>query len=412
MKEMKFAVLFATTLLFVSSLAYAASNQLYWHSYDYYSIELSGSGNAFVVGTISLEALTQQQVNTVTLEIPYTGITIFKLVQNGRYMRPPCIAGTPPMPCDYVYEPSSFLNYTTQTLSDSTILTINLAYPVQNDTDTTLYLVFSTRSIATKDFQGFPFNFKTVQDPNALIRSLSANVVVPENMYLKWEPKFDIQYKPSDIAAQSMKASAEAIIGIVPPRNGNAQYSASNLQPGESFTISGMYGDNWILLYFQEIVLVVVGLFAVGIVAKYVFANRVKKIFARRGGEERIARRTEFSFARPIIVGFVSSLIFISVYYLLNVLFGSSYYGNVTSITLLVINAVFVLLSLFGLPYFLYSKYSKAEGILAGIISLVLSFVLLILLLPQYSPPIIYNALKGFAESSGVSTGSATVTPK
>jgi len=409
MRELKFTILFATILLLSSNIAFAAPSNLYWHSYDYYSIELSGSGNAFVVGTIQLEALTSQSVNTISLEIPYTGITIYKLVENGRTYWPLCVCSTegPCMhPCEAVYQPSAFLNYTTQTLSDSTILTINLAYPVQNDTDTTLYLIFSTRTIAEKSLQGFSFNFKTVQDPNALIRSLSANVVVPENMYLKGKPKFDIQYKPSELAAQALRGSAESIAGVMQryPYYEGGQFTANNLQPGESFTISGLYGDNQILLYSQEIGIAILGLLALAILVKYVFADSLRRMFTRKESEERISRRTQFSFGRPILVGFISSLIFIAVYYLLNIVFGNGYYynGPISTITLLVLNGVFVIIAIFGLPYFLYSKYNKTEGILAGIISLVLSFLLLIFLLPEYSPPIFYSLVKSAAGTIGI----------
>lgn len=411
MKELKFAIFFAAILLFSSSFVLAAPSNLYWHSYDYYSIELSGSGNAFVVGTIQLEALTSQPVSTITLEIPYRGITIYKLLQNGRYYTipcPVCIEGLCP-PCNYnqQYQPSAFLNYTTQNLSDSTILTINLAYPVQNDTDTTLYLIFSTRTIAEKSLQGFSFNFKTVQDPNALIRSLSANVAVPQNMYLKGEPKFDIQYTPSQIAADAMKGSAETVASALRsyPYYGRGQFTANNLQPGESFTISGLYSDNQILLYSQEIGVAILGLLALAILVKYVFADTLRRMFSRKESEERISRRTEeFSFGRPILVGFISSLIFIAVYYLLNIVFGSGYYYNspISTITLLVLNGVFVILAIFGLPYFLFSKYNKTEGILAGVISLVLSFLLLIFLLPEYSPPILYSLIRNAAGTVGI----------
>jgi hypothetical protein len=425
MKQLKSIVLLATILLFSSQIVLAAPSNLYWHSNDYYDIELNGIGNAFVVGTVSLEALTQQPVNTITLEIPYTGITVYKLVENGRYYLPPCqrclcdVAGSNCVcpPCDQVYQPSSFLNYTMQTLSDSTILTINLAYPVQNDTATTLYLIFSTKSVAQKTFQGYQFDFKTVEDPNALIRSLSADVVVPQNMYLKGKPSFDIQYKPSELAAQALKSTnAESFVQSYPIRYGGGQFTANNLQPGESFTISGLYGDNLVLLYAQEIGLAVVGVIVLAILVKYYLVNKMRGMFAKRESEERIGskRSSEFSFARAILTGFISSLIFIAVYYLLNIIFENGYYGGgiISGVTILVINAVFVILSIFGFPYYLYSQYSKGEGILAAIVSLVLSFLLLVLLLPQYSPPIIYAALSGAAKTfAGASTGTSTITP-
>lgn len=420
MKELKFIILLATILLFSSSAAFAAPSNLYWHTYDYYSIELSGSGNAFIVGTLSFEPLTPQNVSSVTLEIPYRDITIYKVVQNGRYYYPPCLqvpcvsASCPP--CYQQYQPSAFLNYTTQTLSDSTILNINLAYPIMNDTDTTVYLIFSTKNIAQKNWQGFSFDFETVKDPNALIRSLSANVVIPENMYLKWKPQFNIQYKPSDVATQALSGTAEQVSSVLRsyPVYGGGQYSANNLQPGESFTISGLYGDNQILLYTQEIGWGILGLLVLALIVRYFLAAKVKKLFTpRRESEERISRRaSEFSFSRAILIGAISSLIFISVFYLLNVIFTTNfYYSPIGSITLLLLNAVFILLSLFGLPSYLYSQFSKLEGVIAAIISLVLSFVFLMLFLPQYTPPIFYGLASTFTKAVGgtVSSGTATV---
>jgi len=417
MREGLLGIFLVAFALFFSNVVLAAPTNLYWHSNDYYSIELSGSGNAFVVGTISLEALTQTPVNSIVLEVPYTGITLYKVVEDGRYVRQPCIqipcqAGQACPPCypQDVYQPSAFLNYTTQSLSDSTILGINLVYPIQNDTTTILYLIFSTKGVAEKNFQGFSFNFRTVEDPNALIRALSADVIVPQNMYLKGKPSFDIKYKPSDIAAQALTSNAESIAGTFRsyPYYGGGQFTANNLQPGESFTVSGLYGDSLILLYAQEIALGVLGFIVVVIFLNYFVADKLRGMFSRREGEERISRRqTGFSFGRALVVGFVSSLLFIAVYYLLNIIFSNNYYNSpIGTITLLVLNGVFVLLSLFGFPYFLYSQYNKTEGFVAGIISLVIGFVLLFLLLPQYSPPVIYAALQG-AKTAVASVGTA-----
>lgn len=408
MWNLKLGLIFATILLFSSSFVSAMPSNLYWHTNDYYSIELSGSGNAFVVGSIQLEALSPQPVGTINLEIPYTGVTFYKIVQNGGYYRPPCFnipcQNGPCMPCETKYLPSAFLNYTTQTLSDSTVVSITLAYPLQNDTSTNIELIFSTKNVADKNWQGFQFNFKTVEDPNALIRSLSADVVVPQNMYLKGKPSLDIQYKPSELASQALASNnAETFVSAMPIRYGGGQFTANNLQPGESFTITGLYGDNLILLYAQEIGLAVVGFIVLIIIIKYYLGNKVRGVFEKKPSEERMSPRrgSEFSFARALLAGFISSLIFIAVYYLLNVIFQNGYYsgGVVSGITILVINAIFVILSIFGFPYYLYFQYSKSEGIVAAIISLILSFLLLIFLLPQYSPPIIY-ALQGFAKTA------------
>ncbi|MFH0711268.1 MAG: DUF333 domain-containing protein [Candidatus Aenigmatarchaeota archaeon] len=386
----------------------------YWHSNDYYNVELSGNGNAFVVATMNLESLTDKNVSSIVLEIPNYNVQIYKLVQSGGYYYNPldrCGGDYRCGPNYPIYYEPEFLNYTTETLASSTVLRIDLAHPLMPTQQNTIYLVYSTPKIAKETFQGFGFSFKTVQDPNALIRYVSASVSVPENMELKGKPKFDINYRSSDVFAAMSSGSAKQMVESIRypgPYYGGSQYSAQNLMPGESFTVSGLYGSNFWLLYVQEIVWGLVIIVAFLFVFYFFLMGRVRKVFERRfeGGEVR--RRSGFSFGRALLTGMASGFIFVVAYFALTyfsgLIYSYNYYsGQPTVILFFLLNAGVLIVSLFGLPYWI-GRRNRSEGIVAGIIGIFAALVLLIVISMIFptQPPIIYfaeNILGGFTKT-------------
>jgi len=402
----KLIPLFAFALLLLNVSTVFAQQQTYWHSNDYYSIELTGNGNAFVVATINIESLSEKGVSSLTLQVPYTKIQIYKLVQEGGYWYPPCI-GTPCYYRDPVYYEPKFLDYTIETLADSTLVRFNLSRPVVNNSQTTIYLVFSTPRIAKQTFQGFEFNFKTIQDSKALTRYVSAGITVPENMELKGKPKFKVDYNPSELATMATSSAKEFVSSIRAPYYGYQQYSAQNLLPGESFTITGLYGENFFLLYFYEIIIGVLTL-VIFLFLFYAFIYRkVKRMFARRIEGEEIRRKRGFSFGRAFLAGIFSGFIFVAMFFALTYLSsliytGYYWYNPPIQILFFLLEGIVLILSLFGLPYYIGSRYSKSEGFVAGIISLITAFVLLLIISALFpsSPPIIYarTMLEGASE--------------
>jgi len=410
----KLIAIFALLVFFFPALAvtYRGNYQVgYWHSNDYYNVELSGNGNAFVVATMNIESLSGKNITSLVLEIPNYNVQIYKLVQQGGYYYPctlkPCPLGEPNYPI--YYEPQ-FLNYTVENLAQSTVLKIDLAYPLMPTQQNTIYLVYSTPRIAKQTFQGYEFTFKTVQDPNALIRYVSASVTVPENMEIKGKPKFDINYRSADILGAVSSGSAKELVNSIAsirypgPYYGYNQYSAQNLLPGESFTITGLYGSNVWLLYIQEIL---IGLAAI-VIFLFIFylflMRRVRKMFKRKYEGVEI-KKSRFSFGRAFIIGIVSGFLFVVSYFVLTYFSGMisapSYgYQPTTQILFFLLNAGVLIITLFGLPYWIGRK-NKSEGIVAGIIGIFTALVLLVIIsiLFPYQPPIIYA--KGVLESFG-----------
>jgi hypothetical protein len=187
------------------------------------------------------------------------------------------------------------------------------------------------------------------------------------------------------------------------------QYSAQNLLPGESFTIKGLYGENFFLLYFYEIIIGVLVL-AIFLVLFYAFIyRRVRRMFARKTEGEEIRRRRGFSFGRALLTGAISGFIFVVAFFALTYLSSliyTGYYWYNPSIQILffLLDAVILILSLFGLPYYVGLRYSKSEGIVSGIISIITALVLLVIvsILFPSSPPIYYarTVLEGVAQIS------------
>jgi hypothetical protein len=386
----------------------------YWHSNDYYNVELSGNGNAFVVATITLESLTDKNVSSIALEIPNYNVQIYKLVQNGGYYYNPidrCGGDYRCGPSYPIYYDPEFLNYTVENLASSTVLNIDLAHSLMPTQQNTIYLVYSAPRISKETFQGFEFNFKTAQDPNALIRYVSASVSVPENMELKGKPKFDVNYRTSDVMAAISSGSASKMVESIRypgPYYGSGQYSAQNLMPGESFTISGLYGSNFWLLYIQEILWGLVVIIIILFAFYFFLMRRVRKIFEKRfeGGEAR--RRSEFSLGRALLTGMMSGFLFVVAYFVLTFLSAFIYQGPylyyqpVTPILFLLLEAGVLILSLFGLPYWI-GRRNRSEGIVAGIVSIITAFALLLVISMVFEtePPIMYvsNILNGFART-------------
>jgi len=382
------SLLFVFSFFIVPTSAQNQTSQTYWHNSDYYSIQLNGVGSGFISGEMNLQSLSKYQVNTITLSIPYTNVTIYRIISvNESYYRE-CIECVYP---SYYNSNPQFVNYTTTNLRNSTMLEIHLNQPLVNNSEITLYLFFSTRNLAQKTPQGYHFSFKTIIDYNALVRDAYASVEVPQNMHLKGEPTFNISYAAESAQGKLMTAtSPSTVTDLIPSLFYTPyQYHTSNLLSGESFTVTGLYGSNLVLLYAPEILIAILIAMTLILLLKFVFVSKIKKIFSMR-------KKGHFAFMRPTIVGAFSGFIFQIAYYSIQLLYtlvnSYYYYSSPLPILLILLSLVIYGLSLFGLPYYLYARFGKKEGILAGIISITASIIYFIIIFYLF-PPVVYNGL-------------------
>jgi hypothetical protein len=380
-------------LLFVGApVAQSQTSQTYWHTSDYYSIQLNGQGSAFIGYEMNLQSISKQQTNTITLDLPYNNVTVYQVIsENSSYA--PCID------CVYGntynnYENPQFVNYSVTSLYNSTVLTLNLNktlnQTIKNSSQTTIYIFLSTRNLAYKTLQGYQFSFKTFIDPNALIRESYVTVEVPQNMYLKNQPTYNVNYgttsaEGSLISATSASSAAAAIPAIF---YNPYQYQTNNLLPGQYFTVTGLYGTNQALLYLPEIIVAIIIVVIIILLIIFVFAKRIRRLFSSKQEDVRKNIKANFSLSRSILIGLASGFIFVIAYYALQLLsnFGGYYYNSALSILLGLLGLVICGLALFGLPYYLYSRFNKREGILAGIISIIAAIIYLLIIVYLFPP--------------------------
>lgn len=385
---------FLLLILILPYQAYAQQN--YWHTSDRYGVELDGEGDAFVVAVLTFEGL-KENVNTynINLEIPGTRINVLKAIQttNSYYSTQGY----------YQEQQANFITYSLNKLSDSTLISLDLKTPIQPNQQTTVVLIYQTQDIAKKTLTGLEFEFQTIKDSDTIIRDVGADIYVPSNMELKGKPKFDVQYRPSELAgtfSATASVSASKMSEYLSPYYRQAsQFSAQNLDPNESFTVKGLYGDNIFLLYLYEILVLIVIIIIIIVFFKYFkIISRIRGAFKTKVPVAKTKPITgvEFSWLRVLISGIGSGFLYIIVSLLVQ--FVSSFLQNFSSygssfmpLTVILYIILFFLpvLALFAPAIYLYKKYSWKEGLLSFIIGVVTAVVIVFIISEAF--PIFQN---------------------
>ncbi|OGI12435.1 hypothetical protein A3K64_04275 [Candidatus Micrarchaeota archaeon RBG_16_36_9] len=399
---MKKQVLLIAVFLIVmamSSQVYAQQN--YWHSSDRYGVELDGEGDAFVVAILTFEGLKENtNIYNVNLQIPGTGINVLKAIQttDSYYSS----QGS------YQQGQSSFITYSLNELSDSTIINLNLKTSIIPNQRTIVVLIYQSQSIAKQALNGLEFNFQTIKDSNAMIRDVGANVYVPSNMQLKGKPNFNIQYSPSVLAgtfSATASVSYDKMSEYISYYRQSSQFSAQNLDPGESFTVKGIYGDNIFLLYIYEILeLIVAILFAILVFKHFRLTSRIKNSFKLKNNVapvQKIKSTThgaEFSWTRVSIAGVGSGFLYIIASLLIQFLtglfqsFSSFSYLFPLVIILYIIIFLLPVIALFAPAVYLAKTFSWKEGLLCFIFGVITTVILLFVIATMFpvNSPIYY----------------------
>lgn len=391
-------ILFAIMLLMVMSPVLAID---YWHSSDTYTIELDGEGDAFIVAEMQFELISEENISEITLEIPGSNVEVYKIIQ---YMYPyyggtrttsqPRPGGAPSTYYDDIAypEPKStieFLDYEKEVYSDFVILNIKLKRNLTLKQQGNIAIVYQTNAIGKETFQGIEFKFETIKDINSVIRFAGANIIVPGDMTLKGKPEFDIDYKPSYLARQFQTETADvgaalATAGLMsnykaytPPRSNRVHYSVNNIDPGESFTIKGLYGDNSYLLYIWEF------LATIAIVIMFLFFaksfrlwKKIKDLFSPKIH----FKKNGFSLERSLGMGLISGLFFSISFIFVTILSGitSNLPYAIREILQLMTTLLAVLLigaSLF-LPMFYSFKRQGIKGVLGSAITALTTIII------------------------------------
>jgi len=395
MKKQAFLIGLLIIMLILPSQVHAQEDY-YWHTSDRYGVELDGEGDAFVVAILTFEGLKENiNVGTITLEIPGTKINVLKAIQT---------------PYTYSYygsyypesqQQSSFITYNLNKLSDSTLITLNLKTPIMPNQQTTVVLIYQTQDVAKSTLNGLEFNFQTIKDSSAIIRDVGADIYVPSNMELKGKPKFDVQYTPSSFgtfatASQAAISTSDISRYISPYYSRSAQFSAQNLDPNESFTVKGLYGDNVFLLYLNEIIVSIIVLLAIILIFKHFkLISKIKNSFKAKAAIPKIkTSETTFSWTRVLVGGVGSGFLYVItsllIQFLSSLLQSFSYSGSYfmpLAIILFLIIYFLPVVALFAPAIYLSKTYNWKEGLLAFVIGVVTAVFLLYIMSTAFSGP-------------------------
>jgi hypothetical protein len=300
---------------------------------------------------------------------------------------------------------AQFLEYDLVPLSASTQMVIHLKTPIMPNSQTTITIIYQTQDIADTTFQGLEFNFETIKDSSATIRNAGANVYVPQDMVLKGKPQMSTTYLPSALAgaSQSMVASelGKRVYDYYPR---SYQYNSKNLDPGESFVVSGLYGKNSYMLFFWEYLGVIIVILVILIAAKYFgVAARIKNAFTAKPGKaapkaEHVERKPQpppvaqhaeyaFSIERPIIMGMVTAFLYMLVSFLMQffTMIGTFGYSNTFLIPFMMFMYILIFampfVALFGPALYVNKKYGWQEGLLTFIFAVVFIAVMFFLII-------------------------------
>jgi hypothetical protein len=211
------------------------------------------------------------------------------------------------------------------------------------------------------------------------------------------------------VAGYSSSLQAKDLESQIAPNyyRGSYQYTASNLDPAESFMVSGLYGENSLLLYFWEIIGGIAIAVAIVIIFRYFgLAERIRKMFAGKHAEPaaRSAKKAEmvkrapaaaqpqqliaFSWGRPLIMGIVTAFLFTVASYLSQFIYfmmdNFFRYSSQMMIPFAVLAIILMfalpLLALFGPAVYVFKKYGWKEGMIAFVFGLIFSVVLFMMM--------------------------------
>jgi hypothetical protein len=374
-------VFVATTLSLCSPLAYAQAPSLPGQQ-QYYSVYLRGNGEAVVSLKVEVVATPDTSLSSITLgAIPddASDITAYQILNQSK----PCVYplpmdATPKQPERMPDENNVMFRYPCETYGQSypywqgantysqatftkneDSLVIQLPNPTYSNSTARVLLTYRTFSYVNKTlFGAYSYNFKTLSAKES-VQNIQVGVST-ENDFKMRDALGTVDYArsmttrsipPSNIAAgevqNSVMDSYASQIGY-----GMLQRSSSNLAPGETFAVKGMYANAGWKLYAKELLGALLG----GIVLLLILGFVGKKLYRMGFAQKDITTKKissvqqlflislGISFVTSLLVSGLSVFLFFSSRFL-NILMPYYYSGQMVLIMLIAIIAV----SLYGL---------------------------------------------------------------
>lgn len=269
-------------LVLVTTVPMAQANGL--GNEQYYTVYFDGEGDAIVMAKLSFQNTNEEVLETVVLEVPGQ-INILNLVQELTIRT---------YDEDYwrgYYDTTEYetVKIETETLSDSTLLTVNFPEEIDEQEIGTILLYYKIEGLAEKNYGLYDFEFTTIKSSyDTYYVRISTDVIndlvmadVDSNVdYKDWgfaeSADVEIMAVESISLADEEMAAMSSRIGYY----GNVK-EAYGLDPYESFTVSGEYAESEFRLHLvRNFILIGVGLLGlIGIIflARKLFKKNFKK---------------------------------------------------------------------------------------------------------------------------------------
>ena len=209
---------------------------------QYYNVFFDEEGEAYVALRLDIYNKDRQPIEYLNLEIPGDGMIIYKIVQEKQYQ----------------YEE---INANPARLSDSVYFTLDLE-PIEKDEHSTILIFYKAKGYVDKSFGKYKFEFETIKTPY-LANDVKVSIDVQEGLQLKgkraevnYVPDFQMFARAGALEADSYKSISNSVV-----RDTSYTKTAKFLDPYESFSVNGVYAENWFMMNLGWIIAIGVILF-------------------------------------------------------------------------------------------------------------------------------------------------------
>ncbi len=202
---------------------------------QYYNVFFDEEGEAYVALRIDIYNKDSQPIDYLNLEIPGQGMYIYKIVQEH----------------NYAYNE---IEARPARLSDSVYFTLEIM-PINKSQHSSILIFYKAKGYVDKSFGKYNFEFETIKIPY-LTNDVKVSIDVQQGLKLKgkkaevnYMPDFPVFARVATLESSDMKSISNSIT-----RDQSYTKTANYLDPYESFSVKGVYAENWFMMNFVWII--------------------------------------------------------------------------------------------------------------------------------------------------------------
>lgn len=251
-------------LIVTANPVHGAQEDLLFGQRHSYRVAFRGNGEAVVYATVSLINSSDKPIEDMDLEFPR--VTPGELVafqqyhQSSNCLDRPCPLEGKGMDdnsqSSVIYpEQPSYKKLTYKQEGSHYLFKLDKAIASQQSA--TVVLAYATKGYAKNNFGRYDFRFETLK-ASGRIATVNVAVDVDSDLMLKSRPS-SVNFKQSQDQSASPAALGERNLDAIVSNMGYGAITkqAANLSAGETLQVNGQYSKNWWLLYWSELVIVV-----------------------------------------------------------------------------------------------------------------------------------------------------------